>query len=463
MVKFLRETYIDLSTRYRAKERGIKMRRKYADKKLLLVFLIGVMAAGVFGCGNGEEKKPEMGENTVNLMEEINTQNGKQTDGKAEETEAPVSAFYTDSAEFALNLLKENLKTEKGNVMVSPTSVLSALAMTANGAKEETLSQMLSVIAKNQNINELNAGIAEWTNKLVNTKGAGIKLANSIWFKDDESRILVNQDFLVKNADYYGADIYKTAFDQSTLADINNWVSEKTDGKIKEILDKLPEEAVMYLINAISFDAEWQTVYKEHQIREDVFVNADGQEENGTFMYGMEELYIGDESADGFIKPYKEGYSFIALLPKEGISPEAYISGLTGERFLALLEGQKEAVVHTVIPQFQAEYQIELKEILENLGMPEAFDEERADFTNLGTSPDGNIYISRVLHKTYIAVDGMGTSAGAATVVEMVTESAMEGMDTEVYSVYLKRPFVYAIIENETNIPIFIGVTNSIK
>jgi serpin B len=89
-----------------------------------------------------------------------------------------------------------------------------------------------------------------------------LSLANSIWFIDDE-RFMVNQDFLQANADYYGADIYKTAFNDQTCKDINNWVKERTDGMILEILDEIPQEAVMYLVNALAFEAEWSEIYEK--------------------------------------------------------------------------------------------------------------------------------------------------------------------------------------------------------
>ena len=123
-------------------------------------------------------------------------------------------------------------------------------------------------------------------------------------------------------------------------------------------------------------------------------------------------------------------------------------------------EAKTGAAVYTEIPKFEAEYEVELKDILTSMGMEDAFDEEKADFSGIGTSEDGSIYIGRVLHKTYISVDGLGTKAGAATAVEMVTETAM--MEEEVYYVSLNRPFVYAVVEDETNIPLFIGVVNDL-
>lgn len=440
-------------------------------------FIAGVLAAGIIfgsmGCGDKTEQGSNLGSeepasgSAVNLMNDIeasadenSTADGNNINENNGTANTNMEIFREDTADFSIAMLQKNLENGEKNVMVSPVSVLTALSMTANGAEGDTLAQMQQVLGKNQNMEQLNQNIKAWTDSLVNTDDAAVKIANSIWFKDDEEKIQVQEDFLKKNAAYYNADIFKAPFDNSTLTDINSWVADKTEDRIKDILKNLPDDAVMYLVNALAFDGEWQNIYYENEIRDGAFHIAADEEETVPFMYGEESIYLQDENATGFIKPYKEGYSFVAILPKDGMSPADYVASLDGESFLKLLDGQKQATVHTALPKFEKEYEIEMKDILTALGMPDAFDEEKADFSQLGVSNDGNIYINRVLHKTFISVDEKGTEAGAATVVEMVCETA--AMEEESYRVYLDRPFVYAIIENETNIPLFIGTVDSI-
>ena len=129
---------------------------------------------------------------------------------------------------------------------------------------------------------------------------------------------------------------------------------------------------------------------------------------------------------------------------------------LTGEKIRALLENAESTSVDTAIPKFETEYEVEMSDILKGMGMPLAFDPDFADFTRLGTHGDGNIYINRVLHKTFLSVAEKGTKAGAATAVEMVTESAME-MKEEPKEVILDQPFVYMLIDCKQQIPFFIG------
>ena len=430
---------------------------KNMKKKLLAGMLVAGVLFGTVGCG----EKAEESNSTIKISGETENSGTENSDKENQSIEENLEVFRTDTTDFSIELLRQNLESGQKNVMISPVSVLTALSMTANGADGDTLAQIQQVLGKNQDLEQLNLNIKAWTEGLVNTEDTALKAANSIWFKDDEEKIQVKEEFLKKNSEYYNADIYKAAFDESTLADINNWVSDKTEGRVKDILKEVPEDAVMYLINALAFEAEWKDVYFENQIRDGIFHSSADEEENASFMYGEERTYLEDELATGFVKPYKEGYSFVAILPKEGTTPSDYIASLTGEKFLQLLEGKKDATVYTSIPKFEKEYEIEMKDILKALGMSDAFDEEKADFSKLGVSDEGNIYVNRVLHKTFISVNERGTEAGAATVVEMVCETAaME--EGEIYKVYLDRPFVYAIVDNETNIPLFIGTVDSI-
>ncbi|MCH5253944.1 MAG: serpin family protein [Lachnospiraceae bacterium] len=371
-------------------------------------------------------------------------------------------ALYNDTADFAIKLLKENPELSKENVMISPVSILTALSMTANGARGETLSQMLSLFSPGQGIDSLNGSLQAWTAGLENTDGAKMKIANSAWFNENAEEITIEDAFLEKAETYYDAEIHQTAFNDNAVRQINGWVSDKTDGMIPEIMNQIPGDVVMYLINAAAFDAEWRKIYADHQIKEGIFTDALGLEKTVSMMDSEEDTYLEDEDAIGFIKPYKSGYSFVALLPKEGMTPEEYIKTLDGEHFLDLLADAKTDVsVMATMPKFESEYERELKDILIGMGMTDAFDTVNADFGGIAEPAVGNLYISQVLHKTYIAVDELGTKAGAVTSVGIANLAAV--LPKETYIVNLDRPFVYAVIEDETNMPLFMGVVNKIN
>jgi len=354
--------------------------------------------------------------------------------------------------DFAVRLFQASAE-EGNNTLISPLPLLSALAMTANGAKEDTLSQMESVFG--MKTEELNQYLYSYINALPQGEKYKLNLANSIWFIDDE-RFTVKEGFLQMNKDFYGADVYKAPFDNTTVKDINNWVKEKTDGMIPEILDKISHNEVMYLINALAFEAEWASAYRGNQIRDGIFTKEDGQKQDVKFMCAYENVYLEEENATGFVKYYKDNkYAFVALLPKEDVSINEYVKSLNGENLNRLLTNSLNTTVKTSIPKFESEYLTEMSEVLNKMGMTDAFDGDKADFTGLGTSAKGNIFINRVLHKTFISVAEKGTKAGAVTVVAMGEKTAF--VEEEPKIVCLDRPFVYMLIDCESNVPFFVG------
>lgn len=365
-------------------------------------------------------------------------------------------AFKNGAADFAVRLF-QNTREEGKSSLISPLSVMLALSMTANGAKGETLAQMEALLGGDIPIGELNEYLHAYVGSLPSSEKAKLTLANSIWFKD--SGFTVEEDFLQRNADYYGAAAYKSAFDEKTLRDINNWVKENTDGVIDKIVDQMDPYAAMYLVNTVLFDAEWQNIYRKHEVRDGTFTAIDGAKRTVSMMYSNESLYLDDGKATGFLKPYKNGYSFAALLPNEEGALDDYIASLTGEGFLTTVKNAKEGPVEAAMPKFSYDYGIEMGDALKALGMTVPFDAELADFSGLGHSSDGNIYISCVLHKAYIAVDEKGTKAGAATAIEAPAAGNWEDRRR----VILDRPFVYAIIDDAAGLPIFIGAVTDIQ
>ena len=358
------------------------------------------------------------------------------------------------AADFGVRLFQTALEDDK-NTLISPLSVLYALSMTANGADGETLEQMEEVLG--MDIQSLNSFMAAYMKNLPTSEAYKLHLANGIWFRDDPS-FEVNQDFLQTNANYYNAEIRKAAFHEATRKEINDWVKTNTDGMIPEILDQIHPAAVMYLVNALAFEAKWAQEYEEFQIRDGSFTTEDGTVRNVQMMHSAEHRYLEDEQATGFVKYYEDQrYAFVALLPKEGVTVAEYVEGLTGEHLKQMLAEPEDILVETAIPKFETRYDVQMSEILQQMGMNDAFSKNDADFSRLGIyhSDGSNIYISRVLHKTFISVAEQGTKAGAATVIELPAEGAFA--NPEYRTVTLDRPFVYLLIDCETNLPFFIG------
>lgn len=414
-------------------------------KRVLCMLLLGAFTMQLFGCASVDPSVspsapavPVAGK-TANLMAQLRPAvvNGKQAD----------AAFSIASGEFALSLLR-NVYTAENNVVLSPYSVLTALAMAANGAKDETLSQMERAFGMTKD--ELNAYLAY----LTQNAGQEPVGANSIWLRSSFDEI--SESFLQANMDWLDADAFTAAFDEQTLTDMNQWIKDNCG--IENALQSMDPNAVLYLINALTFQAQWATPYKESSIKDGIFHVADGSAQTVSMMSSKEDSYVENDLLTGFLKPYAgDRYAFAALLPKEGVTMDTLLSSLSGEALTELLQNPQRSSVMTTMPKLSTQTSLELTDCLRAMGITDAFDTDKANFYGI-TDSDNDCYLSRILHSTELTVDGMGTTAGAVTIAEMVTRS----LHISPKSVCLDRPYVMAIYDTETNTILFLGAINQV-
>lgn len=387
----------------------------------------------------------------------------KHTAPRADELTASVTAQETDVVEptaeqsaammeFGLSLLREGFSD--GNSLISPVSLLLALGMTANGAEGQTREQMEAVLG--MDTDALSACMHGYLASLPvhnsSTSMGKLNAANSIWVREGVS---VREAFLQSAVDDYDAQVYSAPFDRSTVGAVNSWVSRHTDGMIDRILNDLPDNSAMLLLNAVAFDAEWQNIYQATSVRDRMFTCEDGTERTVSMMYSGESRYLESPLATGFLRPYLSGrYVFAALLPDEGVTVSELLSNLDGQMLYDLLSAPVDAEVDAGLPKFSYETAMDARASLTALGMTDAFSSDAADFS--GISRTGDLFISRVLHKAYITVNEKGTRAGAASAVEMRDTGTM--MPEERKSVILDRPFVYLILDTKYTVPVFLGV-----
>ena len=399
--------------------------------------------------GENETKKSSSG--TVkagNLMEGI--------DPEPVEGKAPDAAFTTSQYDFAAKLLTSSYADDGSNCLVSPLSVMLALAMTANGAANNTLAQMLKVLGNGMSMDDLNAYLYQYVKDLPTSKSAKLAIANSIWMNDRGDFSVLN-DFLRSAASWYGADIYKMPFNDQTVKEINNWVSKNTDKMIKKIVDDLGEKDRMFLINAICFDAKWAMPF--YSTLDMLFTEADGTQKKVGMMRSQEGEYYAGENYTGFAKRYADGYKYVAVLPDKDTSLDEFIAGLDGEKLASILGSASYAKVNIGLPKYSYDYSTSLALRLENMGMTDAFNDLAADFSRMSdTEP---LVIAGVIHKTFIEVTEAGTRAAAVTAVTMAQATAIQTEPPK--EVILDRPFLYMIVDTENNLPIFIGTVNSVE
>lgn len=375
--------------------------------------------------------------------------------------EAPANlAAVTDAVgDVSLTLFQksvaEDIKDGK-NVMVSPVSILSATAMAEAGALGKTLDEMEDAFGCSKG--DLQKWMKAWRKSLKEGKKTKINVANSFWYRQS---FAPDPAYLKTLKNCFGASANASLFDQETVDDINAWCKKNTFDMIPKIIDSLSAEQEAMLVNAVAFEGKWKEPYEDWQIAEKTFTTEDGKEQPATMLCGEEKTYIHDKKATGFVKPYQDGYSFVAILPKEGVSVSDYLAGLDGDGFRKLLASKEKARVITEIPEFQSEYDAKgLIKVLKQMGIKQAFDEGNADFSAMGKSSAGKLFISDMIHKTFIEVNREGTRAAAVTGI-ICGVTSVQPPET-VYEVYLDRPFLYAIIDDGTKTPIFMGAVMSL-
>lgn len=368
----------------------------------------------------------------------------------------PAAAYASSSSEnsgaitdFSVELFRKSAENGE-NTLISPFSVLSALSMTANGADGDTLKQMEDVFGLS--LDELN----DYFRTYISDEQDAVTIANSLWLKDQD-KLPVSPDFTQAVTDYYQSEIFEEPMDESTLSKINSWVDENTDGMIQEILDKIQPGTLMYLVNALTFQAKWEEVYEDTDVYQGVFTDEDGNELDTDMMRSTESVWLDGADAEGFMKFYEGGrYAFAALLPDEGVSLDDYVDSLTGSEISDIIESRDAGyTVHAEIPKFRSETDVELPDVLKEMGITDAFS-DRADFSRMyDTEGNPGVQISEVIHKTFIEVNEQETKAAAATAVGIV-ETSLAIDDTEKY-ISLNRPFLYMLVDCDENIPLFIG------
>ncbi|SFX92877.1 serpin family protein [Ruminococcus sp. XPD3002] len=380
--------------------------------------------------------------------------------------------FADSQIKLGIKMLKNLNKSEekKANMLVSPFSASAALAMTANGADGKTLEEMEKVIGDTMSIDDINNYMAWYISNLPDTESEQLMVADSIWFKDKPS-LKIYDSFLETNKKYYNAEIYKTPFDNQTIKDINSWVNTNTKGMIPKLFKENDfeqktneDEKVMTLINTVYFNALWEHQY--YHPYPATFTTKDGNKKTISALGETSDNYYVLDDALAFKKNYAGRYKFVGILPDEGIDIDDYIESLDPEKLSEQLRTPGDmsgyTVVHTMIPEFDYNYSCSLKETLEQIGMPTAFT-YAADFSKIndlsveGANP---LYIADVIQKTNIKLTKKGTEAAAATAVIMAEASAV-APPPKVIDIYLDRPFVYMIVD-ENDTPIFIGSVTDI-
>ncbi len=415
-------------------------------KIFLMTTVITALLISVISFGCSSQETTSGSKNTGNLP----AVSSEESDKLAENTgEGLVGA----NTEFAFNMFRELMDEDKGeNIFISPLSILLALAMTYNGAVGETADAMAEAMEfSGMEMEELNRGFSNLMISIINADSdVEISIANSIWQRSDFEP---EKDFIDTNKQYYNSEVRKLDFSRADAADIiNSWISDATREKIKKMIDRIPEDAVMYLINAIYFKGDWTYPFEEESTFDDDFYHADGSTEKVPMMHMQRNFQYGRGEGFSVLRlPYgKEKLSMYILLPDQGVEIDPILNDMDAEKWESIIPGLSDKEVSLSMPKYRMEYGIKnLNDALISMGMGIAFTPD-ADFSAISRG----IFISRVLHKAVIEVNEKGSEAAAATVVEMV-ESAMPV--EEIVEFNVNRPYFITISDDRTGSIMFMG------
>ncbi|MBN1386841.1 MAG: serpin family protein [Bacteroidales bacterium] len=354
---------------------------------------------------------------------------------------------------FAFELFGEVMTaSEEENIMISHLSVSYALGMTYNGAAGTTLDAFNDVLhfgdLTKQEVNESYKDLMEQLIHL--DEQVEFSIANSIWYRLGYN---VLSAFISTNQTYFDAMVSELDFtDPQAVEIINNWIEEKTNDKIQDMLDYIPDDAVMYLINAIYFNAAWKYQFDKDATQTGTFYLQDGNQHetdfmkvNGTFMYTSTDNFNAVEL------PYGDStFSMVVMLPYQDLDVDDLVDQMDVLTWNEWFSNSAMTDVQVELPKFKYGFKDLLNNPLINLGLGIAFS-GGADFSLI--TPGGGIFISRVIHQTFIDVQEEGTEAAAATIVELRETAG----PTQPIFFRADKPFLYLIKENSTGAILFMG------
>ncbi|MFD1337319.1 serpin family protein [Oceanobacillus iheyensis] len=378
----------------------------------------------------------------------------------SQDTEDEGGSSMTEVSEASNLLAFQSIQSldpnREGNVFVSPTSYWLAMAMVYNGANGDTRSEMDQALQLQginvEDFNRQNAALMEHFTS-VSDEDVELSIANSIWLNQDYEFL---DTFHQSVTDTYEAELAPL----TTPERINEWVSNQTNGKIKDIIKQIDPEHVAILVNATYFNGAWTYPFDENNTQERTFYKEDNSSVDVPFMALNEELpYVQTDQMQAVSLPYgeNEDMQMELFLPNENIEMNDFLEGFTLENWQEWRDSMETQKGNLRMPKFSLEYETELQNFFQSLGMQQAFNIKDADFSNMIDQEkfDSSIYIDKVVHKTFLDVDEEGTEAAGATSVEMKTTSIEIG---ESFDMEINRPFLLTISDKKTDSILFMGM-----
>ncbi len=366
------------------------------------------------------------------------------------------SKLIAANTQFGFKLFDQLAKQDAGkNIFVSPSSVAFALAMIYNGASGETQQAMAKALEVNgMSLQELNRANAALQAMLASSDPkVQLNIANSLWARKG---VTFKPEFIKRTRDFYAAEVSDLDFAlPSAPVTINKWVSQKTNGKIDKIIETIPSDAILYLINAIYFKGTWSQQFAKSKTKTGRFTLLNGATKQHPLMSQTGRYrYLENGEFQAISLPYGAGStSMYIFLPGKNSNLNAFLTNLNATTWESWMSKFRSQEGNITMPRFKLEYEAVLNNALKALGMELAFDSQHANFREMGSaSPGANVFIGEVKHKTFVEVNEEGTEAAAVTSGGMRATAYIPP-----FSMVVDRPFFCAIRDNQTGTVLFMG------
>ena len=372
-------------------------------------------------------------------------------------SEGDQKAVVGGNTDFALDLYAR-LRTNSGNLCLSPYSISTALAMTYGGARGNTAQQMAETLHFSLDQEQLHPIFAQLEAQLkaVQKKGlVQLHVANSLWPHKDYPFL---KEYLALTKRYYGTSItpvdYKTASEVARIR-INEWIEEKTEEKIKDLIKPgvLTSLTRLVLVNAIYFKGNWARQFEESLTQDAPFYLLPGKTVPAPFMTQEHTFRYGEDEGLQILElPYAgDTLSMLILLPRRVDGLSDLEKDLTPANLKTWITHLWEEELAVFVPKFKVLYSLDLNDTLIAMGMRDAFDQTAANFAGM----DGTtlLYISAAIHKAFVEVHEEGTEAAAATGIAMSLGAAPEPPPT----FRADHPFIFLIRHNSSGCILFMG------
>ena len=357
---------------------------------------------------------------------------------------------------FGFNLLKEvNGSFADSNVFLSPLSASMALGMTMNGAEGTTFEEMRSTLGFGpRTYEELNNSYRSLIAMLRDLDPkVEFKIANAIYYDLADMGDAVEPAFLTQSQEFFDAEVKGLDFRLAGAVDtVNAWANRNTNGKIPTIIDKIEEQIVMLLMNAIYFKGDWRAGFKTAETTTEAFHALRGTDVSVQMMRrkgGFRQGRIANATVAEL--PYGgDAFVMTILLPDEGIGVNTFVSSLGPSTWEQATAQLSDSEVDIYLPKFRLAWEDTLNDELKQMGMRQAFEPDVARFTRISRSIGDKLYIDFVKQKAFVDVNEVGTEAAAVTVVGI-------GVTSAPMPVRIDRPFVFAIRERLSGTVLFLG------